>query len=277
MSICIRWGQIKGADVASFKIYRSIVGFIATDAQGSAIDGTDLVLNMNGTGEQTFVFNDTDSAVTTINQTIEGGHAFDSFQDDTKFLLRSDIKDENGSVEIVGGTAMNALGITPRVITEQSEEDLIHTEPVAEEENATYEYKDPDGDTEDWYRMTTVDSNGNESRPTEYKQATSDSGALCVVEGMVTDLQGARVPDAVIQAQIMDFDQTVIDPTYVSTDVIETLSQSDGRWALPILQNTLVRLVVDAVNYDEYVRIPEKTWVEWTDLEITQEHRWRVP
>jgi hypothetical protein len=275
MAICLRWSQIKGADVEAYRVYRSILGFEAPNLQGASIDGLDLVLNINGTGNQTFTFNATDSVVTTINATITDGKAYDSLADETKFLLRSNVRDETGSVEIVGGTALSLLGLTARTITELSEDFQIVSILAPEDPAEIVGYTDLDGVIEDWYALSTMASTGAESRKTDFKQATADSGALCRVEGIVTDLQGARVPDAIIEAKIMDFDQSVVDPAYITKGTITTLSQVDGRWSLPLLQNTLVLLKIDAVGYSENVIIPALAWVDVTDLEVTQAHRWR--
>ena len=164
MAICIQWGQIKGADVTAYRLYRSIIGFEATNAQGPAIDGLTLELNMNGTGIQTFTFNDTDDAVTTISETIQGGTAGLSFAKMDIFLVRTNIRDENGSVEIVGGTALNALNLTPRVITELSEDQVLDTIAAPADPSQIVGYTDQDGVIQDWYAVSTIASTGAESR-----------------------------------------------------------------------------------------------------------------
>jgi len=272
--ITLRWAPYPEANVVSYKIYRSIIGFVANIPLGPAISGKTLELKMNGGATQTFTFNSSDSVVDTINNTISGGEAFLSYEDEDKFLLRSNLRDENGSVEIVGGTGLSELGLTARVITEKSEDGLLSTVPAAEDPSSFMSFSDEDGALQDWYAISTVDSIGKESLKTEYKQAISFVGPLCVMEGIITDLQGVRQVDEEVRAKIVLIPQGVPVYTSISKNWVSTLSGPDGRFSLPLLQGAVVKFEVPVLGYSRNIRVPEKAYEFIKDLYIDLDYRY---
>lgn len=256
--IILRWSQLPGSDVASFNVYRSIVGFRAPLVPLATLDGKTLELKINGGDLQTFTFDDTTDIVDLINATIQNGRAYLS-DDGNSFFVRSDLRCETGSVEIVGGTALGDLGLTARLITEKSEDELVHNEPAPVDEQTQLEWEDPDGVLMDWYAITTVDSLGKESSKTGYQQPIQSSGPLCVIEGIVVDLQGVRIPDAEVIAEIV-VPPECSNSSLITKNEIRDRSGTNGRFSLPVLQNSLIRLQVPNTGYDQNIRVPEKAY-----------------
>lgn len=258
--ITLRWSQFPESDVASFKIYRSIIGFRGILAP---VSGKTLQLKLNGGSTQTFTF-DSGSVVDKINSTITGGRAYLA-SNGTDFFVRSDIRQSPGSVEIVGGTALADLGLTARVILEKTEDEFIASVLAAEDPSEVLEYVDEDGVLLDFYAITTVDSLNNESAKTSYRQPITSSGNVCVLEGIVIDLQGVRVADAEVIATL----QTPPNTSGIASilkEPVKTLTGPDGRYSLVILQNALVRIDIPALAETKMITVPEKAYVFLNDL-----------
>lgn len=166
--ITLRWSATAGADVASYKIYRSIIGFRAPVLTPGALNGLTLQLQVSGSATQTIAFDGVTGTVALINSLIDGGTATLSAVDSDYFLFRSDIRTELGSVNIIGGTALSLLGLTVREITEKSEDLLIDS--VADAGEDSFSYEDDDGVGEDWYAISSLNSRGAESAKTGYIQ-----------------------------------------------------------------------------------------------------------
>lgn len=271
--ITLRWGALPGSDVTDYKVYRSIIGFMAPVLTPGALNGLTLQLKMNGGPLQTITFNATDGTIETINQVLEGGRAFLSQQDATLFILRSDIRTAPGSVEIVGGTTISTLGLTPRLITEKSEDKLVTVIPAPPDPTTAVEYEDPDGVCQDWYAISTVCSGGSESPKTDYRQPVTYSGAICVLEGLVTDLQGRRIPDAEITATLVKYPVELTKSPQITLDPITVLSGPDGRFSLPLLQGALVELKIPSVGFSRNITVPNKPFEFVTNLMVDLDYR----
>ena len=82
--IVLRWAAFPGSNVQSYKLYRSVVGFVAPIVSNLA--GLTLQLRLDGGGVQTFTFGSGDP-VALINATIVGGYAYPAGAG-TQFLVR---------------------------------------------------------------------------------------------------------------------------------------------------------------------------------------------
>lgn len=270
--ITLRWAPFPEADVASYRVYRSIIGFRAPVLTPAALNGLTLQLKMNGGATQTITFNNTPT-IDRINATLTGGQAYLSEADDDYFLLRSDLREAPGSVQIVGGTALTLLGLTARTISEKSEDLVIATVPALEDPEEIVEHDDADGALQDFYAVTTLDALGNESLKTGWKQPITATGAICVLEGIVTDLQGVRLPDVEVTAKLVSFPHKQGTMSQVSLGPVSTLSGSDGRFSLPLLQGALVQLEVPAVGFAKNITVPAKSFEFITDLLVDLDYR----
>jgi len=271
--ITLRWAPFPEADVVSYKVYRSIIGFVGLKADNIDIDGKTLELKMNDGSLQTFTFNLVDSIVDTINATIDSGQAYSS-DDPDKFIVRSDIREAPGSVEIVGGTALGNLGLSVKTITEKS--DILHiaTVQALEDPASTVEYDDPDGTLYDWYSVSTISSISAESAQSQLLQPVTNTGSICVIEGVVTDVQGARVVDEEVKAKIILVPQTTVAKASITMDWVSTITTPDGRFSLPLLQGALVKFEVPSVGLSRNILIPEKSYEFLEDISVDLDYRY---
>lgn len=272
--ITLRWAPYPEAEVSSYRVYRSLIGFLANLVDGLTRDGKTLELKMNGGTTQTITFNELDGIVDTINVTLEGGEAFPSIADPNKFLVRSDIRDGIGSVEIVGGTILVDIGQTPRLITELSEDELIATVPALVDPNDPVDFDDDDGALQDYYAVSSVDGSGSESLKTKFTQAIYYTGPVCVLEGIITDLQGVRQVDEDVKAKIVLIPQDSTVQSSITKEWISTLTGPDGRFSLPLLQGAEVKLEIPVLGFSRNIRIPEKSYEFVNNLLIDLDYRY---
>lgn len=247
------------------------MGFRAPIVPLAALSGKTLQLKLNGGPTQTFTFNGTTPIVDLINATISGGKAYLSC-DGNSFFVRSNDRCE-GSVEIVGGTALGDLGLSPRIITAKSEEEQIATVPAPADETELVEYQDCDGVLEDWYRITSVSSGGAESIPTEYRQSIQASGPLCIIEGLVTDLFGARIADAEVIATVQVPPERDCLSSFISKEPVTVLTGTNGRFSIALLQGALVRLEIPAIGYSRNITVPEKSYIDIRDVKVDLDYQ----
>ena len=200
--IKLRWAPFPEANVAHYRVYRSMIGVKVSDAAPATVSGKTLILKIGNTANQTITFDGVMDTVDKVNAGLVGARAYPSIQNPLYFYIRADIREAPGSLQVVGGTALLDLGLTARTVSEKSEDELIATVAALPDPNTIVEYEDPDGVLQDFYAITTVDSFSNESLKTQYMQPICFSGPVCVLEGVIINLQGARVPDAVITASL---------------------------------------------------------------------------
>jgi hypothetical protein len=271
--IKLRWAPYPGSDVVRYRVFRSIIGFSFVKPELSTINGTTLQLKLNGGALQTIVFNGIDPILDQL--AITGGHAYDS-HDGTKVIIRSDIREAPGSVEIVGGTVLPLINQLARLITEKSEDSLIAEVDALEDETEMLELEDNDGAMQDYYAISTINSVGDESIKCPYRQAIQCTGPVCIIEGIVYDLQGVRVPDAEVIATIQ------VPPDHagnsslgnITKDPIRTYSGPDGRFSLVLLQNALVELKIPTTGFESMIRVPEKAYAFVNDIEVDLDYRY---
>jgi hypothetical protein len=271
--ITLRWAPFPEADVASYRVYRSIVGFVGFKDENAAIDGKTLELRINGGDLQVFTFNATDSIVDTINNSIVDGKAYEG-SDPDRFIVRSNIRTAPGSVEIVGGTALTNFNLSPKIVTEKS--DLVHIATVMalEDSSTSVEFQDQDGTLYDWYAVSTIDSNGAESAKSQLLQPVTYTGPICVIEGVVTDLQGVRLVDEEVRAKIIVVPQITNARATISKDWVSTITNPDGRFSLPLLQGAIVKLEVPVTGLSRNIKIPEKAYEFLADIESDLEYQY---
>ncbi|NDC22531.1 MAG: hypothetical protein EBZ49_00150 [Proteobacteria bacterium] len=252
--ITLKWQKYPGSTVGSFKIYRSIMGFMAP--LSGVTYGATLILKINGKPQQTVTFED--DPVADINAAITGGKAFLS-NSGTHFIFRSDIRQAPGSVEIVGGTAMGPLGLTARLITQTSEDTLVATLS-----DTTTEYTDLDGVLCDYYAISTV-TDGVESDKSGYQRPIEATGPICVIEGTITNLQGTAASDVEVKATIQ-VPTEIVSGTAITLKPITTRTDKFGKFSLPLLQKALIKLEIPDIGFMQLFKVPEQTCVFLSDL-----------
>jgi hypothetical protein len=251
-----------------------MIGFRALAALPSALVGKTLSLKLNGGSTQTITFSGTASAVDQINAVLTGGKAFASNADSAYFFVRSNIRSAPGSVQITGGTALADLQLTARTITEKSEDLLVAEVDALEDPEEMVEWADSDGVPEDFYAIVTVDSFGNESLKTSYRQAVAYTGAVCVLEGIVTDLQGVRYPDAEISIQLIRYPQAQGKVPQITRHKLRFLTGPDGRFSVPVLQGALIQFEIKEVQFSREIEVPYLAYQFLTDILVDLDYRY---
>lgn len=271
--INLRWAPFPDSDVASYKVFRSMIGFRARVVTPATLAGKTLLLKMNGGSTQTITFAGTASAVDQINAALTGGKAYASNVDADYFYVRSDIRSAPGSVQITGGTALADLQLTARLITEKSEDLQVASVAALEDPEEMVEWADEDGVPEDFYAVVTVDSFGNESLKTAYRQAVAYTGKLCVLEGIVTDLQGVRYPDAEITIQLIRFPQAQGKVPQITRHRLCFMTGPDGRFSIPVLQGALILFEIKQVQFSREIEVPALPYSFLTDIQVDLDYR----
>jgi len=265
--ITLNWVPLPGADILSYRLYRSMVGFKVSIVDPSLLVGLNLILTTQGGTPQTITFSGSSSALDQINAQIIGAHAYAAADPlATYFFVRSDVRTQPGAINITGGTANALLYVTPRLITERSESILLATIPALEDETATVEYVDLDGVSEDFYAISTVNHLTDESIKSTFRRPIDLTGPLCVLEGIVQDLSGRRVTDAKVTATLMGTPQSTSSAGQISNKPIRTLSGPDGRYSLAVLQGATIRIDIPLTGYSREILVPQKQFMFVTDL-----------
>jgi len=272
--IKLRWLPFPESNVSDYRVYRSIIGFRAPLVSLATLNSLTLQLKINGGALQTFTFDAVTAVVDKINATIIEGTAYLSNVDSNFFFIRSNVRETPGSVQIVGGTAMALFSLTARLILQKSEDFLIAQIPALLDPTVTVEYQDPDGVLQDWYAISTVDSLTNESIKTAFRQPITTTGPVCVLEGIVVDIQGARLPDAKVTARLVKFPHSSGVATGVSVAPVTTLTGPDGRFSLPLLQCALVTLEIPVLKFAKQITVPAKGFEFITDLTVDLDYRY---
>jgi len=269
--IYLRWNLLPESDVANFRIFKSVVGVRLPLLTPASLAAKALLLKVDGGATQTINFDGVTPLVDRLNAVLVGAAAFTSRASPQHFYIRSNNR-STGSIQILPSSGQVALGTTPRLISEKSESFLIGTVaalPGAE----NFEFPDPDGTPHDWYSLTTVDRLTYESDKAAFKQAIAFTGNVCVLEGIVVDLRGARLADAEVKATLILYPPSSIQSTQVSTEPVTTLSGPDGRYSLILLQGTTVQLEINSVGFNRNIDVPEKPYAFVSDLMADLDYR----
>jgi hypothetical protein len=272
--INLRWAPFPGSDVESYKVYRSIIGFRSPLVAPATLAGKTLLLKMNGGSTQTITFAGTATAVAQINAQLTGGKAFPSNADSGYFIVRSNLRSAPGSVQITGGTALADLQQTPRLIFEKSEDHLITTVEALEDPELMVDWADLDGCPEDFYAISSVDSLSNESLKTSFRQAVAYTGKVCVLEGIVTDLQGVRYPDAEISIQLVKYPQAIGKVPQITRNKLCFVTGPDGRFSIPVLQGALILFEIKEVQFSRTIEVPAQAYEFLTDIRVDLDYRY---
>ena len=264
--ITLKWSRFPESYITSYNVYRAIIGFKAPIVN---IVGKTLILRMNGGTPQTIMFN-TMSIVDTINSVLNGGKAYPS-QDGFNFYVRSIIRQAPGSVEIMGGSALMDLGLSAKLITEKSDAMIIANPLANVNPNAAETFTDPDGVFEDFYAIASISPTSIESLKTPWQQPIQSAGPICVVEGLITDVQGVRIPDCEIIANLVVPPKN-LQMAYITKEPVRTLTSVDGRFSLPLLQGALVKFEVPSIGYSQMVTIPSKSYIFMKDLLVDEDY-----
>ena len=272
--ITLRWAPYPGTDVASYKLYRSMIGFKIPQIDPAIVAGKTLIMTVNSTANQTVSFSGTSSVLDQINAQTTGVTGYASVVDASYAYIRDDVRNSPGFITIVGGTALTDLGLSIGTISAKSSDELIATVPANPDQTVALEYADPDGVCQDWYSISSVNSLGDESSKSPAKQPITHSGNLCVIEGIVTDLQGVRIPNTEVVATLVKFPHASELASQITLEPIKTYTGSDGRFSLALLQGALVQLDIEALGYSHNITVPAKAYEFITEMPFDTDYQY---
>ncbi len=270
----LRWAPYPGSGITYYRIYRSMVGFAALLVSPELLEGLTLTLKMNGGAEQTVTFDGVSSAVSCINSALVNGRAYTSLENPQRFYVRSDIREAPGTVEILEGTALPVLGLSPRVIGEVSEDLFLATIPAPTDQSQLLTYQDQDGALQDFYALTTVDNLNNESNKTAYKQPVLATGDVCVIEGIVTNVQGVRLPDQEVRVTLVKYPQASPTGSQIALEPVTVLTGPDGRYSITLLQKAVVQIDIQAIGFNSTIEVPAKAFAFIAELGVDLDYRY---
>jgi len=273
--VTVKWAPFPATNIVSYRIWRSMIGFMGIlPPDVSALAGKTLILRDNGRPNATTItLNGTSSIIAQINAVAHGFRAFQSSAYIDAYYVRSTMGERPGSLEILGGTALADLGLTVRMIVEQSEDVLVDTIPANPDREVLLEYEDADGNPLDWYRISAIDSDGVESEKSNYRQHLRYITPVCLIEGMIVDLQGLLVPDAEISAKLISFPHSPEGQSYATLEPVVARTGSDGRFSLVLAQRALVELKIPAIGFLRSISVPEKPFVVVNDLQVDLDYQ----
>ena len=263
MSTSVYWSTFLGADCDSFKLYRAITG-LAVEFPNSLQVGDKLVFAATTQVVQTVTL--TGTTATTVASNIKAvavGVKETVSQSGRVVFIRATASGPDAKFKLLACTFATNTGETPRLITPRTEFELLTTQPRITD-TFDYTYIDDDGDASDWYHITSV-SGSTESIPSLDMQALPTPDPFCVVEGRVTDLQNRPVVGAEIRVQSLPPPHISSNAGLVTTELV-TLTDSYGRWSIPLLQGQSVLFRIPAVSYNNTVTIPAQRYVLFKDL-----------
>lgn len=262
MSATINWSTFANSDAASFNIYRAITGFVIP-FPNSLASGDSLALAAMSSLQQLVRFTavDIDSIVAAINSQAKGVKAIKN-QAGTGVFVRC-IAVDDPKLKVLPCTAATKLSLAAGPIGPRGSFQQIGSVAAVLGQTA-YSFADPDGDATDFYHITSV-SAGVESIPSQDLQPVITPASVCVIEGRITDAQNNPVVGACVKASV-EIPVGISDNTGLSKKPVQVLTDYLGRWSLYFVQNQLVLFQIEAIGYNQVIRVPQASFILFEDL-----------
>ena len=273
--VCISFTPLVGAEISRYAIYRSFIGFVSPIVDPSVLSGKTLQVSIDMGPTQTITFDGVTPLVEQMNADLLKVNVYMSSLDPTNFVFRatSDVG-APVSLQLIGGTALTDLSQTARTITEQSEDVLIaYVEAQPTDDQTGVEFCDPDGDLNDFYAVATINLSNELSYKSSYISPTITTGKLCCIYGIVSDIDGVRIPDAPVSAQLIQYYQTVSPSCYLYREKKTVYSDSSGKFKICLLQGAQVHLEIPDTNYYKTIVVPEQARISITDLDLDRSYK----
>lgn len=273
----LQWLPASTTDIQTYNVYRSFIGFLANNAIPSDVAGKTLKLKLNGGTVQTVTFNGAEPITLQLTNGFRGGYAYTSSHDAESLVFRSKIKKAPGSVEIIGGTALAALGLVARLIEEKSEDILVAEIPYEElDEDEMVMFDDADGVKEDWYALSTVDDDDNESEKTDYRAAITVTEPVCVIEGRAVNVQGTPASDIEVTVSIGQTTLLTGTTTYAGPPSVTARTGPDGRFSLTLLRGAIAKVHIPDLGLTREFLVPNEPYAFLSELPEDDCARWGV-
>lgn len=262
--IALEWSVFDDTEVDSFKVYRSVPGWVLPFPNGLA-DGDELIFSATSPDIQKIKFpsSDIDTFVNTLNAQARGLEARKS-QDETKVYIRA-IAKRNAKIKTYSCSALKSMDIAPQIYAVGVSWELVDT-VMFDEEIETYLLNDPEGTIYDLYKAVSV-SGMQESLPSIIVPVVPDNPHLCFLEARFVDPAGKPVQNVVVRA-------TLYVPEQGGIAVSPVVQHSDayGRVSLPLLQCRQYLMEIPAIGYNWVVDIPEQASANILSLPATLKH-----
>ena len=146
---------------------------------------------------------------------------------------------------------------------------------LGEFDSCTFSYFDEGGTAEDYYAVSTVSADGLESGITAMKKATDFVPALCRIEGVAIDLQGARQVDVKVVARLVTPPQNIPIQSFISLKEVSTLTTEDGRFSLMVAQGAKIIIEIEGLQICDPIEVPAVPFVALEDLPIYEEYKFK--
>jgi hypothetical protein len=266
----VRWHVFDDADVDSFNVYRAITGLTVT-FPNALQSGDKLTFAATSPQQQTVTLRpdapSIDTVLADINSQAKGIEASKS-TDNTELFIRCTAK-TNPKLKLFSCSFLTHLGEQPRIIVAKLEWSVVGN-VLFEEGTSAYGFDDENGDPLDWYHVTSI-KDSVESIPSQDQQALLVPEDFCVVEGRIVDIQNNPISGAEVKASIM-IPVGTSDNAGITVQSKSMVSDSLGRWNLPILQKQQVLFEIPAIRYNQVVEIPEQPYILFKDLKPLNDH-----
>ena len=251
--ITLKWSVNTASSAIAYKIYKSFIGF---DVNKISLPQKTLVLSIDGAQEICIVFDEGDVAEKL--KTIPGLFV-------TQLYDQWRVKAKK-SIKIISGTSLTALKLSKGLIEEKSLKLLVATVYRVDMNRSEYEFKDEFGAYDDFYGISSIYQNGTESNMCPMRQGVSSTGPICVVEGLVSDVQGSRVQDIEVIAKIHRYPD-LLNKTLITKAPIKVYTHSDGKYTLPLLQGAIVKIEIPSLGLGRTIEVPKATSAQLADLD----------
>lgn len=251
--ISLYWLAFLDANCTVFNVYRAITGFIIPFPNSIATSDS-LIFSSTSQDTQTITFGavDIDSMLAQINSVGKGVKATKNLSD-TKLFVRC-VATVKARMKLYPSALLTKIGQAPRIIVPSLEYQQVGT---VSRVNGTYNYSftDPDGSSHDWYYITSVSN--SESIPSRAAQPVIPLELMCVLEGRITDSQnnpagGAEISATLGQLESHGDNQSMIKPP------VKTITDSFGRFLLPLVRCQQYVLQVPSIGYNETILLPNQ-------------------
>lgn len=250
----ITWYNYDDTDADSFRVYRSVPGFLIPFASLSA--SPEFRFSATSPDIQAIVINTTniDAAVASL----DGARGIEAKKNTAGTHIIVRLLARNGRLKLYKSTLLEDLGMEPQIIVPGlSFAQISGSIPFVVGEDP-YEYQDDDGSYLDSYYVTSVKSSV-ESLPSFIQEPQVPGVNLCMVEARFVDIQGRPVRGIEVTAEA-----AVLDDSGLTSNKIKVISDAYGRIALPLLQCHQYVLHAPAIGYNQFIEVPELQFLDLT-------------
>lgn len=253
---------------SSFVVYRAMCGISFTI--DNLIVGDVLRFAATSQTIQEITLADVDDIDSIISQLSDALGVTVTKSDDGNSIFFRCSASEKAKLKLYDCTFLEHIGEEPRTIIPELEFNPVTTITFIPD-IFSYAYTDVDGAFLDSYRVTSVVS-GVESLPSVTHQPQLGTNTLCAISGRVSDSANRPIKAAKVLAQIR-VPSSSFGMQYIDNASFETITDDYGRFILYLMKTELYLLQIEAIGYNETIKVPTFPAVDLLDLEPTQDGR----